>query len=112
MKMHLIVAVAALGFGTLVGCGGVEDAELSESGELQSVSQGLCQSPPTGDCADTPVAVPTGLTCSHYGWNYKFTCAKKLSSACKLFKCTTGEVWSAKDVSGSCSTFHTSPWCI
>lgn len=114
--MKMIIAVAALGFGTLVGCGGVEDAELSETGELQSVTQALCESPPLNDCVDgTALATPAGKTCNHYTWSYTFTCQKKSDpNFCKLWKCSSGGSWSSKTVTGACSTFNssTSPWCI
>ncbi|HEX8705158.1 MAG TPA: hypothetical protein VF815_40375 [Myxococcaceae bacterium] len=113
--MKMIIAVAALGFGTLVGCGGVEDAQLSETGELQSVTQALCESPPTGNCEPgTAAAVTPGLTCAHYTWSYTWTCMEKFptTNKCLLWKCSSGGAWASKGVSGHCDTFRTSPYCI
>lgn len=113
MKMQLIIAVAALGFGTLVGCGGVEDAE---TGEMQSVTQALCESPPTNDCVDgTVLATPVGKTCTHFTWTYISTCQQKSDpNFCKLWKCSSGGTWSSKTVTGACSTFNssTTSYCI
>jgi len=105
--MKMIVAVAALGFGTLVGCGSVEDAELAETGEVQSVGQALCESPPTGNC-EGGVASPTpaGETCNHYGWAFTWTCMEKFpsTSGCYLWKCSSTGTWSWKKISGNCTT--------
>jgi hypothetical protein len=107
--MKMIVAVTALGFGTLAGCG-VQDVEPSESGAVQSVEQALCESPPTGSCEPgTAAPTPAGLTCNHYGWSFTWTCAEKFpsSSSCYLWRCSSTGNWSWKKISGSCASATT-----
>ncbi|HEX8703458.1 MAG TPA: hypothetical protein VF815_31770 [Myxococcaceae bacterium] len=107
MKTKMIVAVAALGFGTFTGCGGVEDAELSGSDAVQSVEQALCESPPTGMCEPgTVAATPAGQTCNHFGWNFTWTCMEKFpsTSGCFLWRCSSTGTWSWKKIGGDCTT--------
>ena len=86
-----------------MGCG-VEMAEDTGEGELQSVAQAVCSDPPTNvGCNGTPVKTDAAKSCAHSTFAFTYVCAIQGSTGCRLLKCTSGGWWDDKDIGYSCS---------
>ncbi|SEU31694.1 hypothetical protein SAMN05443639_11682 [Stigmatella erecta] len=102
-NVRILASLLALSLVGGTGCG-VEMAENTGEGELQSVAQAVCSGPPpNGGCATTPVKTDVAKSCAHSTFDFTYVCDRSGVYGCRLFNCTSGGSWSIKDIGYSCS---------